>query len=199
MLADEIYEKLCYNGVKPFSIAKCSDKMKDLTITVNGVSKSYAMTGWRIGYLAAPLDVAKAIDSFQSHATSNASSISQYATLEALSAPEEEVQAMVDIFDKRRAKLLDLIAGIDGVSAVEPDGAFYVMMVVDGLYGKMYNEKVIDGSITFAALLLEAEKVATIPGISFGADDCLRLSYALSDEDIEEGLMRIKRFVSALE
>ena len=199
VLADEIYEKLCYNGVKPFSIAKCSDKMKDLTITVNGVSKSYAMTGWRIGYLAAPLDVAKAIDSFQSHATSNASSISQYATLEALSAPEEEVQAMVDIFDKRRAKLLDLIAGIDGVSAVEPDGAFYVMMVVDGLYGKMYNEKVIDGSITFAALLLEAEKVATIPGISFGADDCLRLSYALSDEDIEEGLMRIKRFVSALE
>ena len=199
VLADEIYEKLCYNGVKPFSIAKCSDKMKDLTITVNGVSKSYAMTGWRIGYLAAPLDVAKAIDSFQSHATSNASSISQYATLEALSAPEEEVQAMVDIFDKRRAKLLDLIAGIDGVSAVEPDGAFYVMMVVDGLYGKMYNEKVIDGSITFAALLLEAEKVATIPGISFGADDCLRLSYALSDEDIEEGLMRIKRFVGALE
>ena len=131
--------------------------------------------------------------------TSNASSISQYATLEALSAPEEEVQAMVDIFDKRRAKLLDLIAGIDGVTAVEPDGAFYVMMVVDGLYGKMYNEKVIDGSITFAALLLEAEKVATIPGISFGADDCLRLSYALSDEDIEEGLMRIKRFVGALE
>ena len=199
VLADEIYEKLCYNGVKPFSIAKCSDKMKDLTITVNGVSKSYAMTGWRIGYLAAPADIAKAIDSFQSHATSNASSISQYATLEALSAPEEEVQAMVDIFDKRRAKLLSLIADIDGVSAVEPDGAFYVMMVVDGLYGKMYNEKVIDGSIAFADLLLEAEKVATIPGISFGADDCLRLSYALSDADIEEGLMRIKRFVNSLE
>ena len=199
VLSDEIYEKLCYNGVKPFSIAKCSDKMKDLTITVNGVSKSYAMTGWRIGYLAAPMDVAKAIDSFQSHATSNASSISQYATLEALKAPEEEIQAMVNIFDRRRAKLLDLIAGIEGVTAVEPDGAFYVMMVVDGLYGKMYNEKVIDGSITFAELLLEAEKVATIPGISFGADDCLRLSYALSDEDIEEGLMRIKRFVNALE
>ena len=199
VLADEIYEKLCYNGVKPFSIAKCSDKMKDLTITVNGVSKSYAMTGWRIGYLAAPADIAKAIDSFQSHATSNASSISQYATLEALSAPEEEVQAMVDIFDKRRAKLLSLIADIDGVTAVEPDGAFYVMMVVDGLYGKMYNEKVIDGSIAFADLLLEAEKVATIPGISFGADDCLRLSYALSDADIEEGLKRIKRFVNSLE
>ena len=199
VLADEIYEKLCYNGTKAFSIAKCSEKMKDLTITVNGVSKTYAMTGWRIGYLAAPMDVAKAIDSFQSHATSNASSISQYATIEALKAPEEEVQAMVDIFDRRRAKLLDLIADIEGVSAVEPDGAFYVMMVVDGLYGKSYQGKVIDNSIAFADILLEAEKVATVPGVSFGADDCLRLSYALADEDIEEGLKRIKRFVSALQ
>ncbi len=198
VLADEIYEKLCYNGVKPFSIAKCSEKMKDLTITVNGVSKTYAMTGWRIGYLAAPKDVAKAIDSFQSHATSNACSISQYATIEALNAPEAEIQAMVDVFDKRRAKLLDLIAGIDGVQAVEPDGAFYVMLVVDGLYGKSYNGKTINGSIAFADALLESEKVATIPGISFGADDCLRLSYSLSESDIEEGLKRIKRFVEAL-
>nr|MBR6778232.1 pyridoxal phosphate-dependent aminotransferase [Clostridia bacterium] len=198
VLADEIYEKLCYNGVKPFSIAKCSEKMKDLTITVNGVSKTYAMTGWRIGYLAAPMDVAKAIDSFQSHATSNASSISQYATIEALKAPEEEVQAMVDIFDKRREKLLALIKDIDGVSAVEPDGAFYVMLVVGGLYGKSYQGKVIDGSVAFADVLLEAEKVATVPGVSFGADDCLRLSYALSDEDIEEGLARIKKFVNEL-
>ena len=106
---------------------------------------------------------------------------------------------MVDIFDKRRAKLLDLIAGIDGVSAVEPDGAFYVMLVVGGLYGKSYQGKVIDNSIAFADILLEAEKVATVPGVSFGADDCLRLSYALADEDIEEGLARIKRFVSALQ
>ena len=198
VLSDEIYEKLCYNGVKPFSIAKCSEKMKDLTITVNGVSKTYAMTGWRIGYLAAPADVAKAIDSFQSHATSNASSISQWATIEALKAPEEEVQAMVNIFDKRREKLLSLIKGIDGVSAVEPDGAFYVMLIVGGLYGKSYQGKKIEGSVAFADTLLEAEKVATVPGVSFGADDCLRLSYALSDEDIEEGLARIKRFVANL-
>ena len=198
VLADEIYEKLCYNGVKPFSIAKCSEKMKDLTITVNGVSKTYAMTGWRIGYLAAPKDVAKAIDSFQSHATSNACSISQYATIEALNAPEAEIQAMVDVFDKRRAKLLDLIAEIDGVQAVEPDGAFYVMFVVGGLYGKSYQGKKLTNSIEFADALLESEKVATIPGISFGADDCLRLSYSLSEADIEEGLKRIKRFVEAL-
>ena len=198
VLADEIYEKLCYNGVKPFSIAKCSEKMKDLTITVNGVSKTYAMTGWRIGYLAAPKDIAKAIDSFQSHATSNASSISQYATIEALNAPEAEIQEMVNVFDKRREKLLALIQGIDGVKAVEPDGAFYVMLVIGGLFGKSYNGKVINGSIAFADALLEAEKVATVPGISFGADDCVRLSYSLSEADIEEGLARIKRFVSNL-
>ena len=198
VLSDEIYEKLCYNGVKPFSIAKCSDKMKDLTITVNGVSKTYAMTGWRIGYLAAPKDVAKAIDSFQSHATSNACSISQAATIEALNAPEAEIQAMVDVFDSRRAKLLQLIADIDGVAAVEPDGAFYVMLVVGGLFGKSYQGKAITNSIEFADVLLESEKVATVPGVSFGADDCVRLSYALSEADMEEGLKRIKRFVEAL-
>ena len=198
VLSDEIYEKLCYNGVKPFSMAACSEKMKDLTITVNGVSKTYAMTGWRVGYLAAPKDVAKAIDSFQSHATSNACSISQAATLEALASSEEEVQAMVDVFDKRRAKLLALIDEIDGVSAVEPDGAFYVMLVVGGLYGKSYHGKTIRNSVEFADVLLDAEKVATVPGVSFGADDCLRLSYSLSEADIEEGLARIKRFVSEL-
>lgn len=198
VLSDEIYEKLCYNGVKPFSIAAVSDKMKDLTITVNGVSKSYAMTGWRIGYLAAPKDVAKAIDSFQSHATSNASSISQYATIEALQAPEEEIAAMVEVFDKRRARLLALIEGIDGVSAVEPDGAFYVMMVVGGLFGKSYRGKTITNSVEFADALLEGEKVATVPGVSFGADDCVRLSYALGEKDIDEGLARIGRFVSEL-
>ena len=198
VLADEIYEKLCYNGVKPFSIAKCSDKMKELTITVNGVSKTYAMTGWRVGYLAAPKDVAKAIDSFQSHATSNACSISQCATIEALKCSEEEIQAMVRVFDARRAKLLQLISQIDGVQAVEPDGAFYVMLVVGGVYGKKYGDKEITDSLSFADTLLEAEKVATVPGISFGASDCVRLSYALSEADIEEGLKRIKRFVENL-
>ena len=199
VLSDEIYEKLCYNGVKPFSIAKCSEKMQDLTIVVNGVSKTYAMTGWRVGYLAAPKDVAKAIDSFQSHATSNACSISQYATMEALKAPEAEIQAMVDVFATRREKLLALIKEVDGVEAVEPDGAFYVMLVVGGLYGKRYNGKALTDSISFADALLEAEKVATIPGVSFGADDCVRLSYSLGEADIEKGLARIKRFVEALQ
>ena len=199
VLADEIYEKLCYGGVKPFSIAACSEKMKDLTITVNGVSKTYAMTGWRIGYLAAPKDVAKAIDSFQSHATSNASSISQYATLDALNSSEAEIQNMRDIFDNRRKLMLDLISKIDGVQAVHPDGAFYVMLVVDGLYGKSYRGNKVEDSVAFANALLEGEKVATIPGVSFGAPDCVRLSYALSEADIEEGLKRIKNFVQELQ
>ena len=115
-----------------------------------------------------------------------------------MNAPEEEIAAMVKVFDGRREKLLKLIAEIDGVQAVEPDGAFYVMLVVDGLYGKSYNGKVIGDSIAFADTLLEAEKVATVPGISFGSPECLRLSYALSDADIEEGLKRIKRFVESL-
>ncbi len=198
VLSDEIYEKLCYNGVKPFSMAACGEKIKDLTVTVNGVSKTYAMTGWRVGYLAAPKDIAKAIDSFQSHATSNACSISQAATIEALASSEEEIQAMVDVFAARREKLLSLIAEIDGVSAVEPDGAFYVMLVVGGLYGKSYDGKKINGSVAFADALLDAEKVATVPGVSFGADDCLRLSYSLSEADIIEGLTRIRRFVSKM-
>ena len=198
VLSDEIYEKLCYDGVKPFSVAACSEKMKELTVTVNGVSKTYAMTGWRVGYLAAPKDVAKAIDSFQSHATSNACSISQYAAIEALASPAEEVQKMVDVFAERREKMLARIEKIDCVSAVEPYGAFYVMLVIGDLYGKSYKGKKIDGSIAFSDALLEAEKVATVPGISFGADDCLRLSYSLSSEDIEEGLNRIERFVSQL-
>ena len=105
---------------------------------------------------------------------------------------------MVEVFDKRRARLLELIAEIDGVKAVEPDGAFYVMLVVDGLYGKSYQGKVLTNSIEFADALLEGEKVATVPGVSFGADDCLRLSYSLSEADIETGLARIKKFVSEL-
>lgn len=199
VLSDEIYEKLCYNGVKPFSIARCSDKMKDLTITVNGVSKTYAMTGWRVGYLAAPKDVAKAIDSFQSHATSNACSISQAATIEALQSSEAQIQTMVDAFAARRRLVLDLIDGIEGVRAIEPDGAFYVMLVVGDLYGKKYNGQAITNSVEFADALLDGEKVATVPGVSFGADDCVRLSYALSEADLTEGLGRIKKFVASLE
>ncbi len=199
VLSDEIYEKLVYGNVKPFSFAASSEKMKDLTITVNGVSKTYAMTGWRIGYLAAPKDVAKAIDSFQSHATSNANSIAQYATIKALNSPEASVEEMVAIFAKRREAMLKRIATMEGVSCVVPDGAFYAMLIVDSAYGKKFGNKVIDGSVSFADALLDAAKVAVVPGISFGDDECVRISYSLSMSDMLEGLNRIDAFMRSLQ
>ena len=198
VLSDEIYEKLLYNGAKHFSFAAVSKEAKDYTVTVNGVSKTYAMTGFRVGYLAAPKDIAAAIDSFQSHATSNACTISQYAAIEALSSSEEEVKKMVDIYARRREKLLALIAGVRGADCVSPEGAFYVMMRVSSLYNKEWKGKAIKGSVDFAAALLEEEKVAAIPGACFGADEYVRLSYSLSEEDIQKGMERIASFFKKL-
>lgn len=194
VLSDEIYEKLLYNGAKHFSFAAVSKEAKDLTVTVNGVSKTYAMTGFRVGYLAAPKDIAAAIDSFQSHATSNACTTSQYAAIEALSSSEEEVKSMVDIYARRREKLLALIAGVRGADCVVPEGAFYVMMRVSSLYNKTWKGKKIQGSVDFAAALLEEEKAAVIPGACFGADEYVRLSYSLSEEDLQKGMERIADF-----
>ena len=200
VLSDEIYEKLIYTDAKPFSMAAVSDRMKELTITVNGVSKTFAMTGWRIGYLAAPKAIAKAIDSFQSHATSNACSIAQCATIEALTSPvsEEKIKEMCAIFASRRAAAVERIAQMKDVYCIVPEGAFYVMLVVSGVYGKKCGEKVLASSADFAEALLETEKVAVVPGAPFGADDCVRLSYSLSMEDMLEGLGRIEAFLKGL-
>ena len=199
VLADEIYEKLIYTGQKPFSMAACSQKLKDdLVITVNGVSKTYAMTGWRIGYLAAPKDIAKAIDSFQSHATSNPNSIAQYATLRALSSPEASVEEMVARFSRRRLAMIERISTMQGVYCVIPDGAFYAMLVVSGTYGKSFGSKHISDSVSFADALLDAARVAVVPGAAFGADDCVRISYSLAMRDLLEGLDRIDAFVMSL-
>ena len=200
VLSDEIYEKLIYTDAKPFSMAAVSDKMKELTITVNGVSKTFAMTGWRIGYLAAPKAIAKAIDSFQSHATSNACSIAQCATIEALTSPvsEEKIKKMCAIFASRRAAAVERIAKMKDAYCIVPEGAFYVMLVVSGVYGKKCGEKVLSSSADFAEALLETEKVAVVPGAPFGADDCVRLSYSLSMEDMLEGLGRIEAFLKGL-
>ena len=200
VLSDEIYEKLVYGETKPFSMAAVSDKMKELTITVNGVSKTFAMTGWRIGYLAAPKDIAKAIDSFQSHATSNACSIAQYATIEALTAPvsAKKIEEMVAIFAERCRAAVARIAAMDGVYCIAPEGAFYIMLVVSGAYGKSCGDRVITDSVSFADALLETEKVAVVPGAPFGAPDCVRLSYSLSMDDLMEGLERIDRFLKRL-
>lgn len=194
VLSDEIYSKLIYDGVKHFSIARASDWMKEHTVIVDGVSKTYAMTGWRIGWLAAPKEVAKAIDSFQSHATSNPASVSQYAALAALEGSEEELVKMRGIFNDRRKFMIERIHKIDGLDCIEPDGAFYIMLVVNKLYGKRYNGRKIGGSLDVADMLLE-KGVAVVPGIAFGDDECVRLSYAISKEDIAAGLDRIEEFV----
>jgi len=199
VLADEIYEKLVYNGQKPFSMAACSKKLKEeLVITVNGVSKTYAMTGWRIGYLAAPTDIAGAIDSFQSHATSNPNTIAQYAALTALSSPAASVDEMVARFAKRRMAMIERISDMQQIYCVIPDGAFYAMLVVSGVYGKHFGKREIADSVSFAECLLEEAKVAVVPGKAFGADDCVRISYSLSMRDLLEGLGRIDAFTMSL-
>ena len=199
VISDEIYEKLVYDGEKHYSIAQYSEKMKDLTVIINGMSKTYAMTGWRIGYLAAPVAIAKAISSMQSHTTSNACSISQYASVTALTDPkgDEFIVKMQKVFDERRRLMIDMLKDVKGIVCIEPRGAFYVFVNVAGLYGKTFEGKVINDSLTFADCALK-KGVALIPGVAFGSDDCIRLSYAISIEDIKEGLNRLISFINEL-
>ena len=199
VVSDEIYEKLVYDGETHYSIAQYSEKMKELTIIINGMSKTYAMTGWRIGYLAAPLKIAKAISSMQSHTTSNACSIAQYASVEALANPkgEEFIKEMQKVFDERRTLMIEMLKDVKNIVCIEPKGAFYVFVDVSALYGKTYDGVKIEGSLSFADCALK-KGVALIPGIAFGNDNCIRLSYAISKEDIVEGLNRFIGFVNDL-
>ena len=169
VLSDEIYEKLIYGGETHFSIAQCSPEMKELTIVVNGVSKSYAMTGWRLGYLACPANVAKAISSFQSHSTSNVNTMTQYATVAALEGGDAAMKKMVEAFGKRREKMLAKLDEMKslGLDYVKPDGAFYVMLLCDNLYGKSYKGTKLLGSMEVADLLLTHKNVAITPGVVF--------------------------------
>lgn len=196
VLSDEIYEKLIYGGETHYSIANVSPELKERTIVINGVSKSYAMTGWRLGYLAAPANVAKAIASFQSHSTSNVNTMTQYAAIAALEGDDKSMKEMIAAFGRRRDKMLEKLDEMKalGLDYVKPDGAFYVMLLCDNLYGKTYKGVKIRGSMDVADLLLTHEKVAATPGVCFGDDDAVRLSYALSTVDMLEGLERIARF-----
>lgn len=200
VLSDEIYEKLNYGDKPHFSIAQVSPKMKELTIVINGVSKAYAMTGWRLGYLACAPEIAKAISSFQSHSTSNVNTMTQYASVAALEGDDTPMKEMVAAFGKRREKMLEILDGLKplGLDYVKPEGAFYLMLLCDNLYGKEHKGTTVHGSMDVANILLEEYKVAATPGVCFGDDDAIRLSYALSMEDMLEGLRRIGEFVSAL-
>ena len=196
IISDEIYEKLIYGNNSHVSIASLSDDAYNRTIVINGVSKSYAMTGWRIGYAAGPVEVIKLMSSIQSHTTSNPTSIAQYAALEALNGPQDELHKMVKQFESRKDYMISRINSIDSLSCMCADGAFYIMMNVSRLYGKTIEGKTPTNSLEFSSLLLDMEKVAVIPGIAFGVDDYVRLSYATSMAKITEGLNRIDRFTS---
>lgn len=192
ILSDEVYEKLVY-GKKHISIASVNDKIKKLTITVNGVSKSYAMTGWRIGYAGAEEEIVKAATRLQDHTTSNPTSISQKAALAALNGPEDHMAKMVYEYKKRRDFMVDRLNRIDGIIASRPDGTFYVFANVS----KFYSDEV-NGSMVFCQKLLEDAYVAAIPGIAFGDDRFIRLSFATGMEHIKRGLDRLEKFVEKI-
>lgn len=194
VVSDEIYEHLIYEG-KHISIASFNDKIKNLTIVVNGVSKTYAMTGWRIGYAAANPEIAKIMSNVQSHASSNPNSIAQAATVAALSGGDEEIERMKRHFKNRRDYMVEAINSIDGVSCRMPHGAFYIMMNIGELVGKTYYGKIINNSDDFAELFLDKAKVAVVPGTGFGAADYVRWSYATSMDNIVEGIQRLKNFL----
>ncbi|MDA8098676.1 MAG: pyridoxal phosphate-dependent aminotransferase [Nitrospiraceae bacterium] len=198
VISDEIYEKLVYDGFKHYSIASLGPEIKDLTIVVNGVSKSHAMTGWRIGYAAGPKDVITAMANIQSQSTSNPTSISQKASVEALRGPQDFLAGMNAEFDKRRTYMVERLNRMPGVSCIKPVGAFYAFPNVSKLYGKTAAGRTIRNSSDMAAYLLEEAKVALVSGDSFGADAYIRLSYATSLENITKGLDRIEAAVKNL-
>ena len=197
IIADEIYFKLLYDGRTFTSIASLGEDVKERTIIINGVSKSYAMTGWRIGYAAAPAHIAKIMANYLSHSTGAPSTISQWAAVEAFNGPQETIEDMRKVFEERRNYIVARMNSIEGVSCIMPDGAFYVMMNIEKLKGKTIGGTVINSSDDFAMAFLEKELVAVVPCSGFGAPDFVRWTYATSMGNIKEGLDRLERFLKA--
>jgi aspartate aminotransferase len=198
VISDEIYEKIVYDGFEFTSIASLSEEMKKKTIIVHGVAKTYAMTGWRIGYTAGSEEIISAMNNIQSQSTSNPTSISQKASVEALIGPQNEVEKMVSAFAQRRNYIVDRLNKIPGVSCYKPVGAFYAFPNFSSYYGKSFQGKKIENSTVLADYFLDVAKVAVVPGVEFGADPFERLSYATSMEDIKEGLNRIEEALKKL-
>jgi len=196
-IADEIYEKLVYDNVKHFSIASLSEEIKEKVITINGVSKSYAMTGWRIGYAAGPEEIINGISKIQGHSTSNPNSIAQKASVEALSGKQDTIEEMRKAFDERRKYMVKRLNNIEGISCLTPAGAFYAFSNVSKILEREieYNGKKISNSFDLSNFILEEAEVALIPGSAFEAEGYLRLSYATSLEDIKEGVDRIEKIL----
>ena len=199
VISDEIYEKLIYSNARHVSIASFNERIKELTIIVNGVSKSYAMTGWRIGYTASSPKIAKIMGAVQSHAASNPNSIAQKAAVAALQNDQACVEEMRLVFDERRQYMYERIKKMPYLNALEPIGAFYLFFNLAETVGKSFKGEKISGSDDFARLLLDEQKVALVPGTGFGAPNYMRLSFANSIENIKEGLNRLEAFVGDLQ
>lgn len=195
IISDEIYEKLIYGDEKHISIASLSTDAYKRTIVINGVSKSYSMTGWRIGYAAGNAQIIKIMTNIQSHTTSNPNSIAQYAALAAISQTDNSLTLMVEEFKKRRNYMAQRLNNIKNITYLQPDGAFYIMINISYTFEKQYDHEKITDSQSFAKLLLENFNTAVIPGIAFGMDEYIRISYATSMQNIEKGLDRIEEFI----
>jgi len=196
VISDDVYEKLIYDGEEFFTMAQLDEEMKHRTVVINGVSKSYAMTGWRLGYAAADLEIAQAMGKIQSHITSGTSSISQKAALAALKGDQQPMLAMVEEFVRRRDYMYPAIKEIPGLSCIYPRGAFYIFTNISSYFGRTIKGKKITGSLSFAEALLTEGKVSAVPGIAFGADNYIRFSYATSLENIKEGVRRLADFLA---
>lgn len=196
VITDEIYQNLVYDGVKAYSITEVVPDLIDRTILVNGVAKSYAMTGWRLGWMTGPADAMKAAANLQSHLTSNVNNIAQKAALTALTGPQDEVQNMLQAFDRRRKLAVSELGKIENWLAPMPEGAFYVYSDVRGLLGKTWNGKQINTSLELCDFILEQVEVALVPGEAFGPSGYVRMSYALGDEPILEGIQRLQKLFS---
>lgn len=198
IIADEIYEKLIYDGEKHFSLASISEEVKNQVLTINGFSKAYAMTGWRLGYVAANTEVIGAVNKIQSQTTSSVNSIAQKAGVEAILGPQKDMQAMVVEFAKRREYVMKRLNAIEGITCVNPQGAFYVLPDVSKCYGKAINGQVINSDVDFANLLLSEKLVALVPGEAFYAPGKVRISYSNSLENLKKAMDRIEEFVAEL-
>ncbi len=198
IISDEIYEKIVYNGIKHIPVASLGEDIKKSTILVNGVSKTYSMTGWRIGYAAGDKEVISAMSKLQGQSTSNPTSISQWAAIAAFTGDHQVIEDRTKEFEQRKNYIVEKLNDIPEIYCFDPQGAFYVFPNVSGYYGKEYNGKVIKDSLDFTEFVLDEAKVAVVPGVAFGSDDHVRISYATSMDDIVEGINRITEAVKKL-
>jgi len=198
IISDEIYEKIIYNGIKHIPVASLGEDIKKATILVNGVSKTYSMTGWRIGYAAGDKDVISAMSKLQGQSTSNPTSISQWAAIAALTGSHDVIEDRTKEFEQRKNYIVQKLNDIPEISCFNPQGAFYVFPNISGYFGKEFNGKVIKDSLDFTEFILDEAKVAVVPGVAFGSNDHVRISYATSMDDIIKGMERITEAVKKL-